>query len=154
MVKTNIDIHKVLDNFHLKHFHIEEMMSYVNPQPQDEFGQTAIKQAARHGFTDYVKILTPLTDNPNAPDEYGNTPIILAVRNAQRQGVYTYPRECRHTEIVKILAPLTDNPNAPDKDGNTPIHWAARNGLTEIVKILASLTNNPNSANKLKKNTN
>ena len=39
----------------------------------------------------------PLTENPNAKDRYGNTPIHEAARN-------------RNTEIVKILAPLTDNP--------------------------------------------
>ena len=59
-----------------------------------------------------VKILAPLTDNPNAPDKCGNTPIY-------RSAYYG------HTEIVKILAPLTDNPNAPDEDGRTPIFWAA-----------------------------
>ena len=58
-----------------------------------------------------VKILAPLTDNPNAPNKYGNTPIHRAAQNG-------------HTEIVRILAPLTDNPNARDKDGETPIHKA------------------------------
>ena len=46
-----------------------------------------------------VKILAPLTDNPNAPDNNGQTPIYLAAANG-------------HTDMVKILAPLTDNPNA------------------------------------------
>ena len=38
-----------------------------------------------------------MTDNPNAVDEDGVTPIHSAVRNG-------------HIEIVKILAPLTVNP--------------------------------------------
>ena len=79
-----------------------------------------------------VKILAPLTDNPNAPDNFGQTPIYWAVHNG-------------HTEIVKILAPLTDNPNPAENNGKTPIYWAAHNGHTEIVKILASLTDNPNA---------
>ena len=78
--------------------------------------------------------MAPLTDNPNAPDEYGITPIYWAANNG-------------HTEIVRILAPLTNNPNAPDNIGNTPIYWAAMNGHTEIVKILAPLTDNPNEPN-------
>ena len=90
---------------------------------------------ARNGHTEIVKILAPLTDNPNAPNNDGYTPIYWAALMG-------------HTEIVKILAPLTDNPNAPDEDGVTPIYWAASNGHTEIVKILAPLTDNPNSPDK------
>ena len=66
---------------------------------------------------------TPLTDNPNAPDKSGKTPIYWATCYG-------------HTEIVQILAPLTDTPNAPDEDGFTPIYWAAQNGHTEMVNIL------------------
>ena len=73
-----------------------------------------------------------LADNPNAPNEDGDTPIYCAAKNGQ-------------TEIVKILAPLTDNPNAPDNKGWTPIHEVASSGHTEIVKILAPLTANPNA---------
>ena len=68
--------------------------------------------AALYGHTEIVKILAPLTNNPNVPDKSGKTPIYYAVR-------YGY------TEIVKILAPLTDNPNARNKYGNTPIYTAA-----------------------------
>ena len=64
-----------------------------------------------------------MTDNPNAPDSYGRTPMYWAAKNG-------------HTEIVKILAPLTDNPNAPDNDGWTPIQGAVANGHKKIVKIL------------------
>ena len=46
-----------------------------------------------------VKMLAPLTDNPNAPNKNGETPIIWAARYG-------------HTENVKILVPLTDNPNS------------------------------------------
>ena len=60
--------------------------------------------AAHFGHTEIFKILAPLTDNPNAPDEGGRTPIYKAAMNG-------------HTEIVKILAPLTENPNAPDEYG-------------------------------------
>ena len=45
-----------------------------------------------------VKILAPLTDNPNAPNKNGETPTIWAARYG-------------HTENVKILVPLMDNPN-------------------------------------------
>ena len=63
--------------------------------------------AACKGNTEIVKILAPLTDNPNDPDYSGWTPIYMAT--------------CKgNTEIVKILAPLTNNPNAPNKYEETP----------------------------------
>ena len=55
-----------------------------------------------------IKILAPLTDQPNVPNEDGTTPIFLVGKNG-------------HWEIVQILAPLRDNPNAPNKWGITPI---------------------------------
>ena len=55
-----------------------------------------------------------MTDNPNAPDEVGDTPLHRAAING-------------HTEIVKILAPLTDTLNDPDKYGRTPIGKAQKN---------------------------
>ena len=67
------------------------------------------------GHTEIVKILAPLTDDPNAPDKNGDTPI----HHAANEG---------YTKIVKILAPLTDNPNAPNKNGSTPVQDAAWHG--------------------------
>ena len=92
------------------------------------------KEESSDEDTEIVKLLAPLTDTPNAPDENGKTPIWCAALKG-------------HTEIVKILAPLTDNPNAPDGYGQTPIWIAAWKGHTEIVKILAPLTDNPNAPN-------
>ena len=91
--------------------------------------------AAYYGHIDIIKILAPLTDNPNCPNKDGYTPINLAAKNG-------------HTEIVKILAPLTDNPNAPDENGDTPIYLAAHFGHLEFVKFLAPLTDNPNAPNE------
>ena len=59
---------------------------------------TPIHYAAFHGYIEIVKILAPLTDNPNAPNKIGDTPIYLAACNG-------------HTEIVKILVPLADHLN-------------------------------------------
>ena len=48
-------------------------------------------------------VLAPLTDNPNASNKWGSTPVSIAVH-------YGY------TDILNILAPLTNNPNAHDSD--------------------------------------
>ena len=65
-----------------------------------------------------------MTDNPNAPNKDGDTPILEAAFFG-------------HTEIVEILAPLTANPNAPNRTGKTPIGLASCKGHTEIIKLLA-----------------
>ena len=118
-----------------------DLPCYSSPAVQDDFRKKILESCKKLRWessdedTEIVKILAPLTDNPNAPDENGRTPIYFAAHKG-------------HTEIVKILTPLTDNPNTSDKDGYTPIYWAARNGYTEIFKILVPLTDNPNAPNK------
>ena len=76
-----------------------------------------------------IAILAPLTEDPNAPDPVGWTPINIAAYDG-------------NAEIVRILAPLTDNPNAPGPDGLTPIIRAALDGNAEIFRILAPLIDN------------
>ena len=140
---------------------------------QIELGKLQYKgQHACYRYIEIVKILALLADNPNPPDIYGDTPIIIAAWDGHTEMVKilapltenpnapdSYGRtpilvaakglaRGRNTEIVKILAPLTDNPNAPNNIGKTPMHEAAINGNTEIVKILAPLTNHPNVPDK------
>ena len=52
--------------------------------------ETPIHMAVCRGHTEIFKILAPLTDNPNAPDKYGQTPSYWASRYG-------------HKEIVKFL---------------------------------------------------
>ena len=73
------------------------------------------------GHTEIVKILAPLTDNPNAPDRYGETPIFQAAKFG-------------FTEIVQILAPLSDNHNAPNTMGETPASVAKNAKLRRIIE--------------------
>ena len=111
----------VLVQFMLKH---KELFQYwIN---------YAIRVAAIYGQTDVVKALVACTDNPNAPDDMGWTPILLAANKG-------------HTEVVKFLVNCMDNPNAPDNNENTPMHFAVMNGHTEVVKVLVSCINNPNA---------
>ena len=69
-----------------------------------------------------MKILAPLTGNPNAPDKNGETPIHEAACGG-------------HAEILKILVPLADNPNAQNNNGETPLSMAKN---AEIRKIFES----------------
>ena len=76
--------------------------------------------------------MAPFTDNPNAPNKKGDTPIYLAACNG-------------HTEIVKILVPLADHLNVLSSTGDTAIQRAAMQGYTEIVQILAPFTDKANA---------
>ena len=67
-------------------------------------GFTKNQKKVSHEDLEIVKIFSPLTDNLNAPNENGHTPINWAAQNG-------------HTEIIIILAPLIDNPNAPENLG-------------------------------------
>ena len=81
-----------------------------------------VRQQSIHcgkGYVELVKILAPLTDNPNAPDKHGNTPIYWAA-------------VCGNTEIAKILAPLSDNINASDI-----LHFIVQN-IMDIPKLSKS----------------
>ena len=102
-----------------------DLPCYTNPIVQDDF-RNQIFQSARDNNLEIVKILAPLTDNPNAPVKHGWTPIMQAAYHG-------------HSEIVKILAPLTDDPNTPDKDGKTPIHLAVC--MEAITRGIQKLSN-------------
>ena len=88
--------------------------------------------AVNKGRADIIKILAPLSINPNAPIARGIldwTPIYLATVRGD-------------IEVIKALIPWTDNPNAPNPKGDcclmprTPIVCAALKGHTEIIELL------------------
>ena len=81
---------------------LADLPCYTSSPVQDKLRKKILESCTKGRFessdedTEIVKILAPLTDKPNAPDENGRTPIHWAAYYG-------------HTEIVKILAPLTDN---------------------------------------------
>ena len=95
------------------------------------YGTPAIAIAARDGHLNIIKILAPITKNPNRGNIYGVTPIhFAAVRG--------------YIDILKILVSYTDDPNVPNYLGQTPIFCAAENGNIDVLNVLAPLTKNPN----------
>ena len=129
--------------------------------------RSPIFEAIIWNFSEWIRILAPLLDNPNHPFQNhsnvltgesfaGWTPIQLAV----------YPYCVSHLnipEIIQILAPLSEKPNAADPEGWTPISRAVKNIQTlapnpnafpkkhieenvKIIQILAPLSENPNIA--------
>ena len=78
---------------------MRDLPCYASPAVQDEFRKKILKSSC-YGNIEIVKILAPMTNNPNYPNMWRDTPINLVAFHG-------------HTEIVKFLAPLTDNPSAP-----------------------------------------
>ena len=72
-----------------------------------------------------MKLLIDVSNNPNAPNNLGTTPIFIAAKK-------------NHIEVVKLLMKLSENPNAPRNDGVTPITIASQNNHLEIVLLLAN----------------
>ena len=66
-----------------------------------------------------AKTLAECVDNPNAPNNRGETPIHIAARYG-------------HIQIVKLLMGYADNSNARDHYRSTTIH---EGGQTEIVEL-------------------
>ena len=72
-----------------------DLPCYTRSEVQDDLRKKIYEISVRKGGSDedleIVKIIAPLTENPNAPSKNGETPINIAAQNG-------------HTEIVKILS--------------------------------------------------
>ena len=63
---------------------VDDLPQYTNAVVQDDFMEK-IHYGACKGHTKIVEILAPLTENPNAPDKDGKTPIYVARNEEIRQ---------------------------------------------------------------------
>ena len=126
-----------------------DLPCYTRPEVQDDFRKKIFETSVQDDFRkkilesskmsnlEIVKIIAPLTDNPNAPDEYGNTPIYWSAVN-------------RHKEIAKILASLMKIDSYNEEEYYMlldAISYASQFGFTEIVELLTPMIDNPQYGN-------
>ena len=118
-----------------------DLPCYTRSEVQDDFRKKISEISGRKGGSDedleIVKIIAPLTDNPNAPDEYGNTPIFWSTFNG-------------HKEIAKILASLIKIDSYNEEEYSMlldTIFYASQFGFTEIVELLTPMIDNPQYSN-------
>jgi hypothetical protein len=90
---------------------------------RDEFGRTALHDAASVGATDKLQSLLANGADPNLPDDYGTTALHLACRNG-------------HGAAARLLLSKGARVNATNLAGSTPLHEAASCGDTDLVLLL------------------
>ncbi|MCP4748496.1 MAG: ankyrin repeat domain-containing protein [Desulfobacteraceae bacterium] len=88
--------------------------------------KTQLFAAVENNNPNEVKSLLDADANPNAFNEDGETPLIVAVSS-------------EHLDVVgRLLNDPRTNPNAPDKNDEIPLHLAARLGYVDGAKALLS----------------
>ena len=74
-------------------------------------------------FSSVVRFLASKTEQPNIPDDEGDTPLMMAIESGSKQ-------------IVKILLELNADPCIPNEAQNYPMHIAAKEGAVDIMTLL------------------
>ncbi|MCW7460208.1 ankyrin repeat domain-containing protein [Leptospira bandrabouensis] len=108
----------------------------VHVNEVDEHNYTPLFWAVQGGSIDFVKSIVKAGADLEARNEFGQTPLILAVL-------------VKNEMMVQELISLGSDINCADSlEGQTPLILAARDGSLEIVKILLKNKANPNLKNK------
>ncbi|MBA3954065.1 ankyrin repeat domain-containing protein [Candidatus Dependentiae bacterium] len=108
----------------------------IDPNAQDQHGDTALIKACAFGHNGIVKLLIEKKANPNLPNNLGNTPLIIALDKG-------------FIPIAKFLLEAGANPNILNKAGITALLLAASKDYTEIVELLLNAPGvDPNAQNQ------
>lgn len=108
----------------------------VDVNEVDEHKYTPLFWAIQGGTLPFVKSIVGDGANLEAVNEFGQTPLILAVL-------------LQNESIVRELVSLGSDPNRADSlEGQTPLILAARDGNYEIVSFLLEKNANPSFKNK------
>ena len=87
------------------------MYNFVkNPEDEDR-PATLIYWAAKNGHMEIVKILAPLTDNPNAPNNWGETPSSVAENKEIRRFLKSF-----NSSRKRNAGPLAETPMTMKRD--------------------------------------
>ena len=135
---------------------LASMKDNPNEYKVDSLVINAIDFAAMKGHLNIIKILAPITKNPNSiKKQISFTPMHYAAfngdigilkflvsftsdLNSPPFGTIHMAAAKGHTDVLKFLAPLTKHPNEGKFMGSTPIECAQYNGHHEFVRLLQS----------------
>ena len=95
----------------------------IAPGQRDEFGWTALHDAAAGGDEKLARRLIDGSADPGCADDYGTTPLHVACRHG-------------HLAIAKLLIERGADVNARSAAGATPLHEAAIAPDRQIIRLL------------------
>lgn len=145
----------------------------IDPNYEDEYGQTALIFSIIAADDEGVKILLDAGANPNSKDTHGSPVLSLAVDEGYIEIVKAFlsagakinnkdndgstplmeAAEKNHLDIVNILLAAGADPDMENNDGTNALWAASFNGLNEIAEVLIPITKNLNSRHKQSKTT-
>jgi Ankyrin repeats (3 copies)/AAA ATPase domain len=94
------------------------------------FLNAALAEGARSGMPRLIRLELEMGADPNAADNFGNTPL----HHAAAAG---------NVEAVRLLIDYGANVNVASNSGNTPLSYAVSNRRLEVVKLLLTHPSNP-----------
>lgn len=109
--------------------------SGVSPDGADQFGRTALIEAAAHGHADVMISLLKAGADVNLRDKYQVNALLAAVERKNHNRETVAIEDC--LICVELLLKYGADINAKDRYGNTPFIIAAKNDKKEIITLLA-----------------
>ncbi|KAH6837532.1 STELAR K+ outward rectifier [Perilla frutescens var. hirtella] len=128
--------------------------SGADPNKKDYDGRTALHLAASRGYEDITIFLIQERVDINAEDNFGNTPLLEAIKNGHDKVASLLSMEgallkidnvgsflCTvvargDSDFLRRLLSNGSDPNSKDYDHRTPLHIAASQGLYLMAKLL------------------
>jgi len=95
----------------------------ADPAANDNYGNTALTQAAYQGSEAIIKVLLAKGVSPDQPDGQHRTALLWAIKTA-------------NVSLVKLLLQHGANPNLADDGGLTPMKAARSRDDQEIIAVL------------------
>ena len=114
--------------FAVRHGLVDALKVFLTKRMIKPVLQQSICKAIWHDQIEVLKFLILFTKNPNKENNWGISPIQIAISSG-------------NTEAFRILAPFCENPyqKCGDDSENTPMYFAVEHGLVDILKVF--LTN-------------
>ena len=143
----------------------ETVVTSTQSETSDFIFESILLQAAKEDDIGVLKFLLDISTSPDATDDEGHTPLIIASYVGNSKAVSVLLKANANTEITEQDSPLhvashlghfnivsmllsaNANPDLQTVDGNTPLYFASQEGHSDIVGLLLGAKADPNVCN-------